>query len=429
MDIISCALIVQFVHFGQQTCSLQCCIKAFVLIQLVPNHGVDENIRNIHSFGEGNHAALAVNRLALFVDQVEHVSNLCAVPGHLGHGEFLLNLDAIIVGVGNGSVFVGIVGTCRNFRTLRTQQIHKVLQRQFGGGQLINLTVHELAFFILLELEVGTFDLSDLAVSSGHMGARSAAGNTIDGMALQSAVSIECKVFQYSVIVSTLMGSGVQNIVHQLDVEFFQARCRVRIQMAGHREVDGVTRADLILDNDIGGSFQNFLCNVGEDFRHLRACVSIGDREEVGILLTQGSSTDSIRLGFLIGRTGDIVQQGRCQISTLGSATGPGIVLIEQANTHGVNGDTRFLHLGRVVLVLVVGITGSIVAGAGQHTGNGTGAGMGAVGSAVNVGIGGGNTIGHKHAELLALVTGAIGLSSGQNALSLSQTVIVGSTA
>ena len=69
-------------------------------------------VSNENSLGEGDLAACTVNGNAVLVDQVEHVGNLCAVPGHLGNGEYLLTLGTQMVGVVQGCVNVGRICTC-----------------------------------------------------------------------------------------------------------------------------------------------------------------------------------------------------------------------------------------------------------------------------------------------------------------------------
>ena len=132
MDGVGSIIIIQSVDIADQLIGQILGLQAGGLLQIVPDDSIGVNVGDIHSLSEGNHTACAVDGLAGLIDQVEHVGNLCAVPGHLRNREFLLNFVALEVGVGQSGVLVGVVGTRRDGFLIVAQaggviQVSKVL--------------------------------------------------------------------------------------------------------------------------------------------------------------------------------------------------------------------------------------------------------------------------------------------------------------
>ena len=249
------------------------------------------------------------------------------------------------------------------------------------------------------------------------------------GSGQSTILVLQVQLDNRSLLSGTLVIS-VQGVLQELNVEFLIfVQSFDFLGAGGDIEDHGVLIIDLVFHLDVGSSLQDLCCDIGEDLLHLSTCVSVINGEEVFVLLAQGSGANLIGLFALVSGTGNIVKQSRGQVAALGSSTGPSIVLIEQADTDTINSHASLLHLGGVVLVLVVGITGSIVATAGQHTSNAVSAGMVVMTSSVDILIGSGHAVGHEDGKLLTIVANTIGLCGFQDIVSLAQTIIIGSTA
>ena len=69
-----------------------------------------------------------VQRLAIFVNQIERVADICTAPGHSGRRHALIHIVAQVVGVVQSCVLVGIVGTLRHTAIHGAGQIHHIGQ-------------------------------------------------------------------------------------------------------------------------------------------------------------------------------------------------------------------------------------------------------------------------------------------------------------
>ena len=113
-------------------------------IGIAPDHMLGEDLGDEGGIGEVDRLAGLVDGVTILVDQIEHVGDLCAVPGHLGNGELLAAVVAVEVLVGDVGPFIGGIGTGQSLLILTDLrsgilQIHEVLQSQLMGiGQLLS---------------------------------------------------------------------------------------------------------------------------------------------------------------------------------------------------------------------------------------------------------------------------------------------------
>ena len=359
IDGVAGAGIVQGVDLGQQFCCDLFSGQSLVLIG-IPGDGLGVHVGDVDGLSEGNDAACTVDGLTLGIDQIEGVGNLSAVPGQLGLGEFLLALVIQVVGIGDGGVFVGGVGTCFGLIfgiiTGRVLQIQVVAQCQLGGIQLISLPGDDMGGSVVGEV-VGD-DGNDIAV--GVLGDLLAVqSNGLDDHGLAGTVLVR-----------------IQGVLQHIDGQGSAVRQR---HVFGSFQNQGVLVSDLVGDGDIGGSFLDGIDDVLENGNQL-VCALIG-ADELGIIAVGGRVI--------------VCVAGAVAADLLQNSVG---VAVGQLDTDGVDLHAGITHLLGVVLgVGVVHVSSTVgvvtVVAVVLHA---------AVGSLISE-AGGGLAVSNEDHELLAV--------------------------